>query len=53
MAAEEVLNDLATGVKCSVTDTVDDTASDSEFENSQQLADMVVDLRNLARKRNK
>ena len=51
MAAEEVLGDLATGVKCSATDTVDDAVSDSDFENSQQVADMAVDLKKLERKR--
>ena len=53
VAAEEVLHDLATGVKCSATDTIDDAASDSEceFENSQQVADMAVDLKKLERKR--
>ena len=47
MAAEEVLNDLATGLKCSATDTVDNAASDSNVENSQQVADMAVDLKKL------
>ena len=51
MAAEEALNDLETGVKCSATDTIDDAASGSEFDNSQQVVDMVVDLKKLERKR--
>ena len=52
MAAEEALNDLETGVKCSATDTIDNAVSDSEFENSKQVADMAVDLKKLERKRN-
>ena len=51
MATEELLNDLATGVKCSAIDTIDDSASDSKFENSQQVADMAVDLKNISRRR--
>ena len=51
MAANEVLNDLVTFVKCSATDIVDDAASDSNFENSQQVADMAVDLKKFERNR--
>ena len=49
VAAKEVLRDLAMGIKCSATETL----SDSEFETSQQVADITVDLKRLERKRNK
>ena len=41
-----------TGVNCSASNTIDNAVSDSKFENSQQVANMAVDLKKLERKRN-